>query len=178
MREIDYTRLELLILDVDGVLTDGRIYLAPDGAETKAFSAKDGAGIKYWIRTGGQVAFISGRGSPAMRARADELGVQTVRGNAKIKLPVYREVLAELGYEPEQTVVVGDDLPDMPLMRNCGFSACPSDAVGEICSVADYIATLGGGAGCVREVIERVLKRAGKWDRIMARYLAGGELSR
>lgn len=175
MREIDYTRLELLVLDVDGVLTDGRIHLAPDGAETKSFHTKDGAGIKYWIRAGGKAAFITGRGSPAVAVRAAELGIHAVRTGAKVKLPVYRELLAELGYEPDQAVVMGDDLPDLPLLRRCGFAAAPVDAVAEVCQAADYIATLPGGAGCVREVIERVLKRAGKWEGILARYLQADE---
>ena len=175
MREIDYQRLELLVLDVDGVLTDGRIAISPRGEEVKTFDAKDGAGIKYWIRAGGKAAMISGRESAAIQARADELGVQAVRVGAKVKLPAYREVLAELGYEPAQAIVMGDDLPDLPLMRECGYSAAPADAVAEVCRAADYIATLPGGQGCVREVVERVLKRAGKWGGILARYLGGEE---
>jgi len=171
MLETDFRRLQLLVLDVDGVMTDGRIILTPDGQEIKAFDSKDGAGIKYWIRAGGQVAFISGRSSAAVQVRADDLGVQVVRMYAKDKLPVYREVLAELGLAAAQAVVMGDDLPDLPLLRECGFSAAPSDAVPEIRQAVDYIATLPGGRGCVREVIDVVLKKSGRWGRIMARYL-------
>ena len=171
MPETDFRRLKLLVLDVDGVLTDGSIILSPDGQELKTFNTKDGAGIKYWTRAGGKVALISGRGSPAVQLRADELGVHAVRLNAKNKLPVYREVLDELGAGPEEAVVMGDDLPDLPVMRSCGFAACPADAVGEVRRVADYIATLRGGRGCVREVVELILKRSGRWDGIMSRYL-------
>jgi 3-deoxy-D-manno-octulosonate 8-phosphate phosphatase (KDO 8-P phosphatase) len=176
MPETDFRRLQLLVLDVDGVMTDGRIILTPDGQEIKAFDSKDGAGIKYWIRAGGQVAFISGRGSAAVQVRADDLGVQVVRMHAKDKLPVYREVLAELGLGAAQAVVMGDDLPDLPLLRECGFSAAPSDAVPEIRQAVDYITTLAGGRGCVREVIDLVLRRSGRWGGIMARYVAATPL--
>ncbi len=171
MPETDFRRLQLLVLDVDGVMTDGRIILTPDGHEIKAFDCKDGAGIKYWICAGGQVAFISGRSSPAVQVRADELGVQIVRMHAKDKLSVYREVLAELGLDAAQAVVMGDDLPDLPLLRECGFSAGPSDAVPEVRQAVDYITTLPGGRGCVREAIDLVLKKSGRWGGIMARYL-------
>jgi 3-deoxy-D-manno-octulosonate 8-phosphate phosphatase (KDO 8-P phosphatase) len=176
MPETDFRRLQLLVLDVDGVMTDGRIILTPDGQEIKAFDSKDGAGIKYWIRAGGHVAFISGRGSQAVQVRADDLGVQVVRMHAKDKLPVYREVLAELGLSASQAVVMGDDLPDLPLLRECGFSAGPSDAVPEIRQAVDYITTLPGGRGCVREVIDLVLKRSGRWGGIMARYVPALDL--
>ncbi len=171
MPETDLSRIKLLVLDVDGVMTDGRIILTPDGQEIKAFDCKDGAGLKYWMRAGGQVAIITGRGSSAVQIRADELGVETVRMNAKRKLPVYREVLAELGFEPDQTAVMGDDLTDLPLLTECGFSAAPADAVGEVRQAVDYITTLPAGRGCVREVVELLLKKSGRWDIIMSRYL-------
>ena len=171
MPETDFSRIKLLVLDVDGVMTDGRIILTPDGQEIKAFDCKDGAGLKYWIRAGGQVAFITGRGSNAVKIRADELGVQTVRMHAKDKLRAYREILAELGFDASQAVVMGDDLPDLPLLRECGFSAAPSDAVGEVCQAVDYITTLPSGRGCVREVVDLLLKKSGRWGLIMSRYL-------
>jgi 3-deoxy-D-manno-octulosonate 8-phosphate phosphatase (KDO 8-P phosphatase) len=177
MPETDFKRLQLLVLDVDGVMTDGRIILTPDGHEIKAFDCKDGAGIKYWIRAGGQVAFITGRGSPAVQLRADDLGVQVVRMHAKDKLAVYREVLAELGLDAAQAVVMGDDLPDLPLLRECGFSAGPCDAVPDIRQEVDYITTLPGGRGCVREVIDMVLKKSGRWGGIMARYMPAPALA-
>ena len=176
MREIDYARLELLVLDVDGVLTDGQIMLTGSGDEVKSFDGKDGAGMKYWKRAGGRLAIITGRGSAAVTRRAQELDVDAVRLNAKVKLPAYEEVLAELGVPADRTVVMGDDLPDLPLLRRCAFSAAPADAVEEVRAAVDYVAAAPGGRGCVREVIERVLKQAGTWERILARYLpAEGE---
>jgi 3-deoxy-D-manno-octulosonate 8-phosphate phosphatase (KDO 8-P phosphatase) len=171
MREIDYARLELLVLDVDGVLTDGRIILTPSGEEIKAFHARDGAGMKYWRRAGGKLAILSGRASPVVRLRAEELGADAVRLDAKLKLPVYEELLAELGVGPDRTAVMGDDLTDLPLLRRSAFAVAPADAVEEVRAAADYVARAAGGQGCVREVIELILKRAGKWDQVLARYL-------
>jgi 3-deoxy-D-manno-octulosonate 8-phosphate phosphatase (KDO 8-P phosphatase) len=171
MCAIDYAAIKLLVLDVDGVLTDGRIILTPDGQEIKAFHAHDGAGMKYWKRAGGKLAIITGRGSPAVLRRAEELGVDAVRLEAKDKLPAYESVLAELGLTPQQTAVVGDDLTDLPLMLRCGFPAAVADAVEEVKRAAAYVTHLGGGGGAVREVIELVLKSAGGWGAITARYV-------
>jgi len=175
MPETDFSRIKLLVLDVDGVMTDGRIILTPDGQEIKAFDCKDGAGLKYWMRAGGRVAFITGRGSSAVKVRAEELGVRIIRMRTKDKLPAYREVLAELGLDASQAVVMGDDLPDLPLLRECGFSAAPCDAAPEVRQAVDYITTLPSGRGCVREVVDLVLKKSGRWGVIMSRYLPSGE---
>jgi len=171
MGEIDYARIELLVLDVDGVLTDGRITLTGAGEEIKSFHAHDGAGMKYWRRAGRKLAMISGRGSQAVRLRAEELGVEAVRLNEKNKLPAYQEVLEELGLVPAQAAVVGDDLTDLPMMRHCAFSAAPADAVGEVRQAADYVTESRGGQGAVREVIELILKEAGLWQAILRRYI-------
>ena len=172
MGEIDYSRIELLVLDVDGVLTDGRIVLTPAGEEIKAFHVRDGAGMKYFKRAGGRLAIITGRGSPAVEARAAELDVDAVRLNAKIKLPAYEEVLAELGMSEQQTAVVGDDLTDLPLLRRCALPVAVGDAAAEVREAAAHVTRASGGAGAVREVVELILKRSGRWERIMARYLA------
>jgi len=162
--------IELLVLDVDGVLTDGRIVLAPDGRELKAFHALDGAGIKYWHRVGRRTAIISGRASPVVEARAAELGVAIVRQNAKRKLRVYESVLAELGLADGQVAVMGDDLTDLPMMRRCRLAIAPANAVEEVRSAANLVTCRAGGAGAVREAIERLLKAAGLWERILRRY--------
>jgi len=177
MPEIDYTRVELLVLDVDGVLTDGQIVLGPSGEEIKAFSVRDEAGMKYWKRVGGRLAVITGRNPPVVRRRAEELSVDAVRLDAKDKLSAYEEVLAELGMLPEQTCVMGDDLTDLPMMRRCALAAAPADAVEEVRRAADYVARATGGRGCVREVVELILKKAGTWDRILARYLPAEDIS-
>lgn len=170
MAEIDYTGIELLVLDVDGVMTDGRIRLTDAGEEIKVFHVRDGSGMKYWKRAGGKIAMLSGRQSPAVLRRAKELGVDAVRTGAKDKLPAYRELLGELSVAAERTAVVGDDLPDLPLFGHCGLAIAVADAVEELRRAADYVTEARGGAGAVREVIELILKRAGKWDGILARY--------
>ena len=169
-----YARIRLLVLDVDGVLTDGRIVLTGGGEEIKAFHVRDGSGMKYWKRAGGKLAVISGRGSPAIVHRARELDVDAVRLNAKDKLPAYEEILVELGTAPDAAAVVGDDLPDLPLLLRCGLPVAVADAVEEVRRIAAYVPRARGGCGAVREVIERILQRAGKWDSIMERYLPAG----
>ncbi len=172
MAEMDYGKIDLLVLDVDGVLTDGRVTLTGEGDEIKSFHVRDGAGMKYWKRAGGKLAIITGRGSPAVTRRAKELDVDVVRMNVKIKLPVLEEILDDLGVSPDQTAVMGDDLTDIPLMRHCGLAVAVADAVAEVRDRADIVTDTPGGCGAVRELIERVLKGSGRWDRIMARYLA------
>ncbi len=169
------SKIELLVLDVDGVLTDGRITLSPDGAELKTFNVRDGAGMKYWKRLGKKLAMISGRGSPAVSRRAEELNVDAVRLNAKDKLPAYEEVLSELGLTDAQTAVIGDDLTDLPLLRRCALPVAVAAAAGELMDVAVYVTKLPGGAGCVRETIEWILKRTGSWSEILARYACKSE---
>jgi 3-deoxy-D-manno-octulosonate 8-phosphate phosphatase (KDO 8-P phosphatase) len=171
MGEVDYGRIELLVLDVDGVLTDGRITLTGEGDEIKNFHVRDGAGMKYWKRAGGKLALITGRGCPAVTRRAKELDVDVVRMHAKNKLPVLREILDEIGIGPGAAAVMADDLTDIPLMRHCGFSAAVADAVDEVRRRASYVTAACGGCGAVRELIELILKRSGRWDAIMARYI-------
>jgi 3-deoxy-D-manno-octulosonate 8-phosphate phosphatase (KDO 8-P phosphatase) len=171
----DLTGIKLLVLDVDGVMTDGRILLTGEGDEIKAFNVRDGAGMKYWKRAGGKLAVITGRGCDAVLRRTKELDVDFVRMHAKDKLPVLKEVLAEMNLTPEQTAVVGDDLTDVPMARYCGFSVAVADAVDELKDVASYTTTLPGGAGCVREVIELILKAAGTWPEILKRYFPDNE---
>lgn len=170
MPEVDYSKIELLVLDVDGVMTDGRIMLGPDGAEIKAFHVRDGSGMKYWKRCGGKLAMITGRSSPAVERRARELDVDALRMNAKDKLPAYREVLAELKLSPHQAAVIGDDLPDVPLLRNCHLPVAVADAVAEVKEICAYVTRAPGGAGCVREVIEMILKQTGQWPLVLQRY--------
>ncbi len=170
MNNNDYSKIKLLVLDVDGVMTDGRITFTMFGDELKWFHVHDGAGMKYWKRAGGKLAIITGRKSDVVKRRAKELGVDVVLQNHKQKLPALKKVLAKLDVSADQTAVMGDDMSDLPLIRACGFSAAPSDAVEDIKPHVDYVCRLPGGGGCVREVVELLLKGADKWDRIMARY--------
>jgi 3-deoxy-D-manno-octulosonate 8-phosphate phosphatase (KDO 8-P phosphatase) len=164
-------KIRAVICDVDGVLTDGGIYLGGDGAELKRFHVADGTGIKYLLRSGIQVAFLTGRESDVVTRRAQELGVEHVRQGAKQKLPAYESLAAELGLEDEEICYIGDDLPDIPVMRRVGHSVAVADAREEVRAIADYVTHAAGGQGAVREVAERVLKRQKKWAAILSRYL-------
>jgi YrbI family 3-deoxy-D-manno-octulosonate 8-phosphate phosphatase len=164
--------LRLLVLDVDGVLTDGGIVYSDAGAEIKRFHVRDGSGIKYWCRAGHRCAFLSGRASPVVERRAAELGVGTVRLGAKVKLPVFREILEALQVTAEETIYVGDDLPDLPPMREAGLAVAVAGAVAEVRDAADAATEHSGGDGAVREVVEAVLQAQGRWDGILERYRA------
>jgi 3-deoxy-D-manno-octulosonate 8-phosphate phosphatase (KDO 8-P phosphatase) len=174
MLPIDATRIKLLVLDVDGVLSDGQILLGPDGQEIKAFHVRDGTGMKYWKRAGNLLAIISGRSSPAVLHRARELDVDVVKQGAKDKLPAYRAALEELGVSEAQTAVVGDDLPDLPLLAHCALPVAVADAAEEVRAAAAVVTKSPGGAGAVREIVEMILKQAGTWETILARYRGAG----
>ena len=163
-------QIELLVLDVDGVLTDGRINIASDGTEFKSFDVTDGAGIKYWMHAGRQVVIISGRACASVTLRAAELGITSVRQNMKDKLPAYLSVLEELNVPAQRTAVMGDDLPDLPLMRRCGFPIAPANGCEEARQAAALVTGRGGGAGAVREAVEYLLKASGAWEQILRRY--------
>ena len=163
--------IELLVMDVDGVLTTGEVILDGDGRELKRFHVLDGAGIKYFQRVNKQVAIISGRHCQAVDVRAKELGIDIVIQDAKDKLPVYHELLDRLGLNTGQTAVMGDDLTDLPMMRTCGLAIAPANAVEMVRQAASLVTTAAGGAGAVREAIEILLKGAGLWEQILARYV-------
>ena len=152
-------RVRALFLDVDGVLTDGRIYLADDGNDFKVFDTKDGHGIKMAILAGIEVAWISGRTSRATARRARELGVRFCRQGVPHdgKLAVYRDLCRRLGVDPAETAAMGDDEPDVPMMEAAGFSACPADARPEAKRAARIVLRSQGGRGAVRELVELLL---------------------
>jgi len=172
---IDYRKIELLVLDVDGVLTAGGLTFCGQGGECKTFHVRDGSGLKYWKRAGHKFAVISGRQSPCTTQWAGEYEPDAIEQGAKNKLPAYERILAELGFRDDQTAVVGDDLPDLPLLHRCGLAVAVADAVPQVKHAAGLIAPLAGGAGAVRWVIETILAKAGKWDQIMSRYTPSGE---
>jgi len=164
-------KIELLILDVDGVLTDGSIIVNADGSETKSFNVRDGHGIRLWQRAGFKTAIISGRTSPPTKIRAAELGIEHVLEGCHYKLPALEKLLDELGLAPENVAYIGDDLPDLPVLRCVGFGAAVADADDEVKKNADYVTSKPAGRGAVREVIEYILKSKGKWQDLMKRYL-------
>jgi YrbI family 3-deoxy-D-manno-octulosonate 8-phosphate phosphatase len=163
-------KIDLLILDVDGVLTDGRIIYDSRGADIKAFHSQDGQGLKYWLRAGHEAAILSGRASRTIRLRAKDLGIRVVYEGAKDKLPVFEKILKRLGRTPDRACYVGDDLVDVPAMARAGFAVAPPGAADETKRVAHYITRREGGAGAVRETIELILKYQGRWDAVVQRY--------
>ncbi len=163
--------IELLVLDVDGVLTDGCLVIHSDGAESKSFHTLDGHGIRMWQRAGLKVALLSGRYSASTQWRADELQIPYVLQDCHFKLPALEQLLHELNLKAENAAYVGDDLPDLPVMRFVGFAVAVANAVDEVKEHADYVTICPGGRGAVREVIEHILKNSGRWQTLMERYL-------
>jgi 3-deoxy-D-manno-octulosonate 8-phosphate phosphatase (KDO 8-P phosphatase) len=163
-------KIRLLLLDVDGVLTDGRIIFDNNGIETKAFDVKDGHGLKLLQRVGIRVGLITGRQSEVTRHRARELAIDIVHQGAKDKLLPYRQILAEMGLVDEQVAYVGDDVIDLPVLRRVGFAATVADACEEVKPYVHYVARLPGGRGAVREICDLILKGSGRWRDATARY--------
>ncbi len=174
---MDLKDIKLVILDVDGVLTDGSLYVSDEGVETKRFDVRDWTGIVYLERAGIRVAIVSGRPSKAVEVRARDVGVATVRLNAKRKLPVVLDVMRELGFEPSETAYVGDDLLDIPPAGAAGFPVAVADAHEEYKSRCRHVTACRGGEGAVREFAETVLKAQGKWALVMKRYLEPDDAS-
>lgn len=154
-------RVQLLICDVDGVLSDGSIYLGNQGEEYKSFNTKDGFGIKALQNAGIAVAVITGRNSTIVAERMKSLGVQHVYQGQSDKMHSYQTLLAELGLPPEQTAYIGDDVVDLPVMLDCGLGVAVADAHPLVRQKADYITRLAGGRGAVRELCDLMLEARG-----------------
>ena len=166
-------RVKLLLLDCDGVLTDGRLTLLPDGDEQKSFHTRDGHGLVLLHRAGLRSGIISGRTSTAVERRARDLGISYVRQGTWNKIVDFDEVLAEAGVGAGEAAFVGDDVTDIPLMRRSGFAVAVADASPETREAAHYVTNLPGGFGAVREVCELILRAQGRWPELMRRYLEG-----
>jgi 3-deoxy-D-manno-octulosonate 8-phosphate phosphatase (KDO 8-P phosphatase) len=163
--------IQMLVLDVDGVLTDGTLTIDGDGSESKSFSVLDGHGIRLWRRAGLKVTFLSGRAAEATRMRAKQLDVEYVLEDCHYKLDALEKFLGDVNLSPAQVAYVGDDLPDLPAIRHVGFGVAVANAVDEVKQHADFVTTRPGGGGAVREVIEYILKSTGRWRELMTRYL-------
>jgi 3-deoxy-D-manno-octulosonate 8-phosphate phosphatase (KDO 8-P phosphatase) len=163
--------VKMLVLDVDGVLTDGTIVVDSRGNESKFFSVLDGHGIKMWKRAHLLVAFLSGRKSGPAKQQANELAVDYCLENCKDKLACLRKLLRLSRLKVEQVAYVVDDLPDLPVLREVGFSVAVANAVDEVKRAADYVTKRKGGSGAVREVIEFILKKSGRWEKLVQRYI-------
>lgn len=164
--------VRLMAFDVDGVLTDGTIFVSAGGEEIKAFNILDGHGLKMLRESGVQLAVVSGRASAALERRARELGIDHVLQGLADKLPAFEELCARVGVAIDACGFMGDDLPDLPILLRCGFAASVPAAPEAVRSRVHYVTRAGGGRGAVREVCELVLAAQGKLDAALQRYLA------
>ncbi|MGH7173553.1 MAG: KdsC family phosphatase [Gemmataceae bacterium] len=160
------TAIELLIVDVDGVLTTGGIAYGSPELEIKRFHVRDGSGLKVWHKAGKRSGLLTGRSSPVVERRAAELGIVFVVQGAADKGPAYHRLLVESGVSDEAVCYVGDDLPDVPPLRGCGLAVAVADACSEVRAVAHYITQAAGGRGAVRETIALILRCQGLWERM------------
>lgn len=149
--------IRLLLLDCDGVLTDGRLYFSSNGEELKVFDVQDGQGIVLWLASGRQIGIISGRSSSIVERRASELGITFVRQGVKNKVEAAEEIWRQIGIGPEATAFVGDDIPDLELMKLCLLGVAVANAVPAVKQAADHVTERPGGRGAVREVIDKLL---------------------
>ncbi len=163
-------KIKLLVLDVDGILTDGKIVLDHEGRETKHFDVKDGFGLVLLKRAGLKTAIISARSSPALTARAKDLNIDKIYQDAFPKIEAYRELLKEFHLNDDDVCFMGDDLPDREVLLRVGLAATVPSAVTEIKKSVHYVTKKDGGAGAVREIIELILKTQGLWKNILQKY--------
>jgi 3-deoxy-D-manno-octulosonate 8-phosphate phosphatase (KDO 8-P phosphatase) len=162
--------IKLVILDVDGVLTDGRLYFDKAGEAFKVFHVRDGHGIKMLQHVGIEVAFLSGRRSDAAYHRARELGINRFHEGLRDKAPVLTQIRADLNLAPEEVATVGDELVDLPLFQRVGLAVAVADAVPEVRDAAHWVTSNPGGQGAVREVCDLILKAQGRWEALLARW--------
>jgi 3-deoxy-D-manno-octulosonate 8-phosphate phosphatase (KDO 8-P phosphatase) len=170
--EKNLANIELLLLDVDGVLTDAGIMYTDSGEQIKKFNAKDGLGIKLLMEAGIQVGIISGLSSKALEHRCEKLGITLLFAGIKNKARVLDSIISQTGIDSKNIIFVGDDLIDLPVMKRVGFSFCVADACDDVKKQCDRVTKLKGGKGAVREVCEKILKAKGLWDDILNHYLS------
>lgn len=155
--------VRLFIFDIDGVLTDGSVHVTESGEQLRSFNVRDGYALKSAIAHGYKVAIISGGTSESVIFRMKYLGINEIHLGVDDKKQTLRYIMEKLGFTGKQILYVGDDLPDIPVMKNVGLAVCPADAVEEVKTIAHYICSKKGGEGCVREIIEKVMKVQGTW---------------
>lgn len=162
--------IRLILSDVDGVLTDGRIIIDNEGVETKRFHVRDGMGIHLWQKAGYRFGLITLRSSQIVKLRVAELGIDIVRQGIENKQTAMRQILTEYRLKPAQACYIGDDLPDLSVMSSVGLGVAVADACDELRKVAHYVTTQPGGAGAVRETIELILKSQRRWEDLIQAY--------
>ena len=155
--------IKTFIFDVDGVLTDGKILITNEGELLRSFDTKDGYAMKCALVQGYKIVVISGGRNQGVEERFKELGVFDIYMGIHYKLDAFQDLLANYDLDPETILYVGDDVPDIPVMEKVGLGCCPADAVSDVKNMADYVSHKNGGEGCVREIIEQVLRVQGKW---------------
>jgi 3-deoxy-D-manno-octulosonate 8-phosphate phosphatase (KDO 8-P phosphatase) len=165
-------RIELILSDVDGVLTDGSIWYDNQGLELKGFHIRDGLGIKLWQRAGFRFGVLTARSSHIVKLRAGELGIDIVRQGFEDKLPAAEEILRDCRLTADQVCYIGDDLTDLPVIRAMGLGVAVADAPSEVRTAAGHVTQLAGGRGAVRELIETILKAKGRWEEAIQRYVS------
>lgn len=164
------SRIELLVLDVDGVLTEGGIIYVDDGKEIKNFHVRDGSGLAVWKHVGKKSAIITGRKSRIVEVRAAELDINPVFQGTTQKLEPFRQILAATQLTADQACFIGDDFPDLPVMRSCGLAVAVADACPDVLAKAHYVTRSPGGRGAVRETIELILHCQGHWQPIVEKF--------
>ena len=162
--------IRLLLMDVDGVLTDGGVILDNQGVESKCFNIRDGLGIRLWQDAGGKAGIVTGRSSQVVKLRAAELDLEVVRQGVGDKLAEVKAVAATMKLRPEEIAYIGDDLPDLPAVRFAGLGVTVADAPEELRAAAHYVTSVPGGRGAVREVVEVLLKNTGRWESVIRKY--------
>jgi 3-deoxy-D-manno-octulosonate 8-phosphate phosphatase (KDO 8-P phosphatase) len=166
LRAVDW-----LVLDVDGVLTDGSIVYDESGNELKKFHVRDGSGLKIWNHVGKKAAIITGRNSRLVHRRGLELGIAPVIQGALEKVPALRQLVRETGVPAERMCAIGDDIPDLGVMMSCGLAVAVADASPEVRQASHFVTCAPGGRGAVRETIELILQAQGRWSPIVDRFL-------
>jgi 3-deoxy-D-manno-octulosonate 8-phosphate phosphatase (KDO 8-P phosphatase) len=164
--------IELILSDVDGVLTDGGVIFDNQGIEIKRFHIRDGLGIKLWQRAGYRFGVVTARNSHIVKVRAAELGIDIIRQGFEQKLPTIREIMQQLRLMPEQVCYIGDDLTDLAAIQTVGLGVAVADAATEVRTSAHYVTKLPGGSGAVREAIEFILKAKQRWGDLILKYQA------
>lgn len=162
--------IKLILSDVDGVLTDGGVVYDNEGVEHKKFHIRDGLGIKLWQSAGHTFGILTARNSHIVQVRAAELGINIVCQGFENKLAKAREIMSDVGVQPDEVCFIGDDLPDLPVIREVGLGVAVADAATDVREAADFVTKLPGGAGAVREVIEMILRVQMRWEDIVRPY--------
>lgn len=156
-------KINTIMLDVDGVLTDGMVHTLPNGDQIRSMNIKDGYALQHAVKKGYHISIISGGTSESVRKRLNGLGIEEVNLGCKNKLEVFEKLKKRFKLEKENILYMGDDIPDYKVMQSVGFAACPSDAADEIKGISDFISSKKGGEGCVRDLLEQVLRIRGDW---------------